>query len=234
MTRPPQTVKVLPLAQIRAHPGNVRDELGDLTDLACSIREHGILQPLTVTEIPGSDHYRLLDGHRRYAAAKLAPETKAPVVIRHLVDDPAEHTVVMLVTGSTGRPLSPVEKAKAYGRLRDTGLNLSEIARRVGVSPSQVSYYLNLLHLDEAILDQVDAGEIPATTAIATVREQRQADRAAAGTPPRGRPNVYHGSTHPLADIVSESCTHTRSYGGVGCGPCWEHAIRDNAIGGAA
>lgn len=68
MSRPRQTVTVLPVEQLKRHPGNIRDGLGDVEDMARSIREHGIVQPLTVTEHPSLDGaYTILDGHRRFA-----------------------------------------------------------------------------------------------------------------------------------------------------------------------
>ena len=75
-----QTVTHLALDELAAQPDNVRDGLGDLTDLAHSLREHGILQPITVAE--GPDGRRLLlAGHRRAAAARLAglPRVRQPV-----------------------------------------------------------------------------------------------------------------------------------------------------------
>lgn len=235
MTRARQTPTFLPAEQLAVHPGNIRDDLGDLTDMARSIREHGILQPLTVTEHPTQpDVYRIIDGHRRFNAARLVDEPRIPAIIRHNLVDENEQTIIMLVTGVHRRELSPIERARGYGRLHDAGLNMSEIARRVGCKPSTVSYYLNLLRLDEDTLEKVETGDLPVADAVAAVRQTRQADRAAAGTPPRGRPPAYFGSEHPLAPTVAQRCKHLSNYGGIRCGPCWEQAIREDALRSAA
>lgn len=196
MTRPRQTVTVLSVEQLKRHPENIREGLGDVADMARSIREHGIVQPLTVTEHETlEDTYVILDGHRRLAGAMLAQESRVPVVIRHDVEA-ADHTVLMLVTGTHRRELNPVERARGYARLRDDfGLNMTEIARRCGTHTSQVSTYLNLLRLPEETIAQVEAGEVPVGNAIAGVRQQRQAERTRNGTPLRGRPGRRHCRT---------------------------------------
>lgn len=81
MTKPRQTITHLPGEQLLANPANIRDDLGDLTDLAASIREHGILQPITVTE--HRDGFVLLAGHRRFAAGRMAGLSTFPAIIRH-------------------------------------------------------------------------------------------------------------------------------------------------------
>jgi ParB family chromosome partitioning protein len=130
-----QSVTHLPVDDLFAHPGNVRDDLGDLTDMASSIREHGILQPLTVTERPEGGHL-VLAGHRRLAAARLAGLSRVPVVIRHDVAELDEHLVLMLVENTQRRDLNPMERAEAYDALRNAGLTLSEVARRTGTTPT--------------------------------------------------------------------------------------------------
>jgi ParB family chromosome partitioning protein len=230
VTRPRQTITVVPIRQLTGHPDNIREDLGELEDLAKSIREHGIVQPLTVTEHPTvAKTFVVIDGHRRLAGALKAHETKVPVIIRHDLTDEAEHTVLMLVTGVHRRELNPVERARGYGQLLDSGLNMSEIARRTGVKPSVVSYYLNLLRLDDSTLEKVEEGELPVGQAIAAVRDQRQTERVETGTPLRGRPKAggWFGASHHLAAQVRERCTHrTRAQvGSVGCGPCWEQEL---------
>jgi ParB family chromosome partitioning protein len=233
MTRPRQTITVLPIRQLTSHPANIRDDLGDLDDMAKSIREHGIVQPLTVTEHPTlADTYVVIDGHRRLAGALKAHETKVPVMIRHGLADETEHTVLMLITGLHRLELNPVERARGYGRLQDAGLNMSEIARRTGVKPSVVSYYLNLLHLDDDTLERVEEGTVPVGAAIAAVREQRQAERVESGGALRGRPTfvrAWFGRSHRLAERVRERCTHRKltQIGEAGCGPCWEQEIAE-------
>lgn len=233
-----QTVAHVPIERLTAHPANIRDDLGDLTEMALSIREHGILQPLTATEdLEHDGNLLLLAGHRRLAAACLARLDSVPVIIRHGLDDPAEHLVVMLVENTHRRDLNPVERAEAYGALRSRGLTVTEIARRTGAHASTVSYYLNLLMLGPVERQQVAEGELPSTTAIATVREARQEARVAEGAPLRGRPKggSWFNGTHRLAATVKALCDHDGTkVGGIGCGPCWERVILDDATGAAS
>lgn len=234
MPRARQTIAHLPVEDLTANPANVREHLGDLTDLARSIHEQGLLEPLIVTEHP-KHGYLLLDGHRRLGAGLMTGLTHYPVIIRHNVTDPAEQTITMLATDVHKRAFKPMERAQAYGSLRNRGLTGAEIARRVGVSHATVQAYLNLLHLDGETAEKVDAGDLPVTKAVEVVVESRQAERVAAKKPVRGRPKHAHfGVDHPLATLAAAYCRaqdgHRPSYGGVACGPCWEHEIRMDAI----
>ncbi|WP_447643189.1 ParB/RepB/Spo0J family partition protein [Nocardioides zeae] len=232
-----QTVTVQPVSRLVANPANIRDDLGDLTEMASSIREHGVLQPLTATETHG-EQLLLLAGHRRLAAAQLVGLASVPVIIRHHIADEAEQTIVMLVENVQRRDLSPVEKAEAFASLRNRGLTLTEITRRTGVRQSTVSTLLALMDLDEQSRKEIREGHVNAGDAIAAVREVRRARREAAGTPERGRPVVvepYHFDLeHPLSPQVARICGHTtrpRVNKSLGCGQCWEAVIRADATG---
>jgi ParB family transcriptional regulator, chromosome partitioning protein len=232
MTRHRQSVRHLPVDALVQHPGNVRDDLGDVTELAASIREHGLLQPLVVTEHADGERYILLAGHRRLAASVKLRLTSVPVIVRHGVGD-LDQVVLMLVENLHRRDLDPIERAEAYGAMRHQGLSLAEIARRVGVGVSSVSKYLTLLDLDEKRRDEVRRGALAAHQAIAIVRDVRQETRAKRGGAAMGRPKgvktaLYFGPDHRLASAVRATCTHRdrRQVGGVGCGPCWEETIR--------
>lgn len=237
MNRPRQTAAHLKVELLTAHPDNIREDLGDLTDLARSIREHGILQPITVTErrLGG---FLILAGHRRLGAALLAGLDVVPVIIRHDVDDPTEHVVLMLVENVQRRDLSPVEKAEAFGALRNRGLTIADISRRTGVRQSTISTLLSLLELDDESREHVRNGQINAGDAVAAVRQVRQAQRASRGTPVRGRPVVveppHFDVTHPLLPLVSSICSHTtrpKIRPSNCCGQCWETVIRAVALG---
>lgn len=232
MPRARQTIAHLPVEELTANPANVRENLGDLTDLARSIHEQGLLEPLIVTEHPDFG-YLLLDGHRRLGAGLMTGLTHYPVIIRHHVTDIAEQTITMLATDVHKRAFKPMERANAYGSLRNRGLTGTEIARRVGVSLATVQAYLNLLHLDGETAEKVDAGELPVTKAVEIVVETRQAERVAAQKPVRGRPKGYFGDDHPLAKRAEAHCHHGYSHrigSGLACGRCWEHVIREDAI----
>lgn len=232
--RPRQTVTHLTVTELTAHPANVRTNLGDLDELTLSIRQVGILQPLTVTEHPDSG-YVLLAGHRRLGAAINAGLTRVPVVIRHDVTDTIDQLSLMLIENCQREDLHPIDRAQAYGALRNRGLTIGDIARRTGTSGPNVSRYLMLLDLPEPDREQLRTGHHTLTDAVRIVREARDAERRRerpTGGPigrPKGRKTTPHFSTrHPLAATVTAICDHrgVPKVGGVGCGPCWEAAIR--------
>lgn len=233
-----QTVTHLPIEALASHPSNIRDDLGDLTDLALSIREHGILQPVTVTVHPDGD-YLLIAGHRRVAAARSVDLRHIPAIIRHGVSDEATQLVLMLVENCQRRDLNAIEKAEAFGALRNRGLGQAEIARRTGVSPATVSHYLTLLELDEADRVELRGGAITLKDAFTVLRERRaEARPRTPNVGQRGRPKgsktkPYFSDQHRLASKVRGMCDHRGrvKVGTVGCGPCWEEAIRTD--GGA-
>lgn len=226
MTRPRQTATHVSVDQLMAHPDNIRDGLGDLTDLARSIQEHGILQPLTVTEHAG-DSFLILAGHRRFRAGLKVGLTSFPVIVRHGLDDHAEQLVVMLVENTQRRDLDPIEKSKAFQALLAEGLSQSEIARRVGCKPSTVNYYCAFLDLDEEPVQAVRDGRLTAQQAREGVVAGRQSTRASAAKPRRGRRPDYFGRTHALYATVRGLCDHGDRpvIGAAGCGQCWEQAI---------
>ncbi|MQY07239.1 ParB/RepB/Spo0J family partition protein [Actinomadura macrotermitis] len=109
---------------IHPHPANVREDLGDLTELIDSIRANGLLQPLVVRPHPTRDgHFELLAGHRRHAAALQAGRhgERLPVVVRHGVNDDGRAIEVMLIENCQRRELTPMEKAEALGALVNRG-----------------------------------------------------------------------------------------------------------------
>lgn len=233
--RPRQSVVHVPVERLVAHPSNIRDDVGDVSELAQSVREHGILQPLVATELPGTGKLILLAGHRRLAAALLIGLKAAPVVIRHEVTELSEHLVLMLVENTQRRDLNPMERAEAYDALRHGGLSNAEIARKTGTTPSTVGHYLNLLMLDEKERDEVRRGVRAAHKSIQQVRAAKQSQRVAAEKRPVGRPKgkktkSWFGETHPLACAARALCGHRGrpKVGAVACGPCWEQAIRED------
>jgi ParB family transcriptional regulator, chromosome partitioning protein len=225
------TVPDIHVSRITPHSANIREELGDLTELAASIRIHGIVQPLAVQPHPARPgRYQLLAGHRRLAAAKLARLEMVPCVIRRTAAEPARAIELMLVENCQRRDLSPVEKAEAMGALRNHGMTAAQIAKRTGLSDSTVSNCLALLDLDEATRARIAAGTVTVGSAIKAVRETRKAARdGTTGRPAQALP-PWFTSRHPLAAAAAALCGHTRrpQVGQIACGQCWEQAIRDD------
>ncbi len=125
------------------------DEKG-LNELAESIRQHGIIQPLVLRKI--SDKYEIIAGERRYKAAFIAGLNKVPAVIIDLNDN--ESAEVAIVENIQRRDLSPIEEAKSYKKLLDRGyLTQDQLAVRMGKTQATISNKLRLLNLDEKVQD---------------------------------------------------------------------------------
>lgn len=149
--------------QLQANPNQPRCQFDDdaLAALAASIREHGVLQPLLVSE-EGVGRYRILAGERRWRAARRAGLSRVPVVIRERVDE-AEAFELALVENLQRRDLTPMEEARAYENLRtERGLSQAAIAERVGFDRSTVANALRLLKLPTEIQAFVEDGRLSA------------------------------------------------------------------------
>ena len=129
-----------------------------LRELAESIREHGIIQPLIVTR-DEEGGYRLIAGERRLQAARLAGLETVPVVVREAAD--SELLELALIENIQRADLNPVEEAMAYRRLiEEYGLTQEEVARRVGKSRATIANALRLLNLEAEIRRSLVSGEI--------------------------------------------------------------------------
>jgi ParB family chromosome partitioning protein len=129
-----------------------------LRELADSIREHGVIQPLIVTR-DDEGGFRLIAGERRLQAARLAGLEAVPVVVREAAD--AEMLEIALIENIQRADLNPVEEAMAYRRLvEEYGLTQEEVARRVSKSRATVANALRLLQLEAEIRRSLVSGEI--------------------------------------------------------------------------
>lgn len=149
---------------IAPNPEQPRQRFDDaaLVELADSIREHGLLQPLVVTRLvaeSGAVSYRLIAGERRLLAARRAGLTRVPVVVRETT--PRGLLELALVENLQRADLGPLEAAQAYRRLAEEfGLSQEEIAARVGKSRVAVANALRLLSLPEPIKEGLSSGQI--------------------------------------------------------------------------
>lgn len=239
MSIPKQTATMLPLAFLTAHPNNVRKNVGDISELAASIRQNGLVQPIVVTELPNrKGQYLILAGHRRAKACERAGMKQVPCIVRHDVSHLADHLTLMLVENCQRTNLGPVEKADAIRELMDLGLTQAEVARQTGMHSSTVNSLILINELDEDSLEAVKAGDITVGAAQEAVRKERAASRERLGDPARGRPvqvdPPHFRRSHPLARHVNDLCDHSTrpKVGEVGCGECWEEIIRTDALGG--
>lgn len=133
-----------------------------LAELANSIREHGIIQPLTVLPADQDGRFRIVAGERRWRAAELAGLEELPCVVTPL--DELKQQTVMLVENLQRAELSPLEEAQAFQVLRDKlGLTETEIAARVGKSQPHVANRLRLLMLPGSAQEAIAKGIISAS-----------------------------------------------------------------------
>lgn len=151
----------LPVDQIIANPRQPRQWMQDeaLQELAASIREHGILQPLIVSQDAQTGQYVLIAGERRLRAARLAGLEQVPVWVRQVTD--RERLELALIENVQRADLTPLETAEAYQHLHEEfGLAHEEIAIQVGKSRASVTNTLRLLKLAEPVRNALAEGKI--------------------------------------------------------------------------
>ena len=174
-------LKKLPLHKIEPNPDQPRRDFDpeELEELAESIRTHGVIQPLTVREMPNG-YYQIIAGERRWRASRLAGLEEIPAVIIEADDKKAME--LALIENLQRSDLNPVEEANGYDSLiREYGLTQEEAAARVGKSRPAVANALRLLSLCEGVLDKVRSGELTAGHARAVLQlksEKKQLEAA--------------------------------------------------------
>ena len=147
-----------------------------LKELAASIKEHGIIQPLVLRRL--GDKYEIIAGERRYKASKMAGLTSVPAIIS-LLDD-RKSAEVAIVENVQRRDLSSIEEAKSYKALLDKGyLTQDELAKKMGLSQSAISNKLRLLSLSEKVQDALMNGKISERHArsLLQVSEKEEQDK---------------------------------------------------------
>lgn len=168
---------------IISNPFQPRQDMdaAELAELAESIRQHGVLQPLLVSRIEkddGATAYQVIAGERRLQAARLAGLTEVPVVLKETT--PREVLELALVENLQRSDLNPLEEAQAYRRLMDEfGLSQAEVGSRVGKSRSAVANALRLLGLSEEMQSSLAKGEISEGHARALLGLPEEARREA-------------------------------------------------------
>jgi len=135
---------MIPIEQLKPHPDNPRKDVGDVAELAESIKANGIFQNLTV--IPDDDTYMVVIGHRRLAAAKAAGLTELPCMVVEM--DAKEQISTMLLENMQRNDLTIWEQAQGFQMMLDLGETESDIAEKTGFSKTTVRHRLKLLELD--------------------------------------------------------------------------------------
>ena len=172
-------IKMVRVSAIEPNRGQPRKEFDSesLSELADSIREHGVLQPLLVRRLPWAsledESYQLVAGERRWRAARMAGLSEVPVVVREMSE--AEVLEFALIENLQREDLNPLEEAGGYQELIDTfGLTQEEVARKVGRSRSAVANALRVLKLPQELHPYLRDGDLTAghAKALLTVKER--------------------------------------------------------------
>ncbi len=154
-----QNIMQIPVEEIipnRFQPRLTFDERG-LEELANSIKQHGIIQPLVLRRV--EDKYEIIAGERRYKAAIIAGLTEVPGIVANIDDNKSAE--VAIVENVQRRNLTPIEEAKSYKNLLDKGyLTQSELAKKMGISQSAIANKLRLLNLDEKVQEALLKSQI--------------------------------------------------------------------------
>lgn len=152
-------VQEIPLERITANPYQPRLHFdpAQLQELADSIRQHGVIQPILVVET--GEGYQLVAGERRVQASRLAGLATIPAQVRHY--DDRTILALALVENVQRAELDPIEKARALARLKEEfGATQEELAKEIGVSRPQVANLLRLLALPESVQAHIQAGNL--------------------------------------------------------------------------
>ncbi len=151
----------IPVDQILPNPSQPRAEMDDISldELANSIREHGIIQPLILTKNETGDQYMLIAGERRLRAAKLVGLESVPCIVRQASEQ--ERLELALIENIQRENLSPLDSAHAYLKLQEEfGLTQDQVAERVGKSRVAVTNTIRLLKLPEEALVALNSEKI--------------------------------------------------------------------------
>ena len=128
-----------------------------LEELAASIKEYGLIQPIVVTKKDG--YYSIIAGERRWRASKIAGLTEIPAIIRE--DDEKVNSEISLIENMQREDLNPVEKAMGIKMLMDNyGMTQEDIAKKLGKGRSTIANWIRVLNLDPRVLEMAKEGKI--------------------------------------------------------------------------
>ena len=175
-------IVMIPRSLLHAHPDNPRKDLGDLTELKESIKAHGVMQNLTVVPDEGDgDGYKILIGHRRFAASEGILEELPCVVAKDLTD--RDQVGIMLVENIQRSDLTFVEQAHGFQMMMDLGETVETIAEKTGFSKATVKHRLEIAKLSDkslnkerewqlSISDLIELEKVPTVKARETILKE--------------------------------------------------------------
>ena len=197
-------VKQIPLNQIGANPNQPRKTFSDaeLAELAASIKEKGVLQPILLRAVTGQPYlYEIVAGERRFRASKLAGKQDIPALIKTISDENAME--IALIENVQRENLNPIEEAGAYKNLmHQCGYSLGDIVRLIGKSESYIRNAMRLMELPESVKNMVKEGQLSASHARAI---------AVAENPEKlAREIVNNGLTVAATDALVKGATRSK------------------------
>ena len=153
------TLKNLKITEVEPNRDQARKRFDEeaLEELAGSIKEYGLIQPIVVTK--KDDYYSIVAGERRWRASKIAGLTEIPAIIRE--DDEKANAEISLIENMQREDLNPIEKATGIKTLMDNyGMSQEEVAKKLGKARSTIANWARVLNLDPRVLDMVREGKI--------------------------------------------------------------------------
>ena len=180
-----RSLRHVPIEFLKSSTANPRKSFGaeEIEDLANSIRDKGLLQPLVVRRAQEPNYFEIVAGERRWRAAQRAGLHELPVLVRELND--AEMLEIALIENIQRTDLNPIEEATGYARLiEEFSYTQQQLAESIGKSRSHIANTLRLLNLPVSVRRQVEQGELSAGHAralVATDNPEALADRIIAG-----------------------------------------------------
>jgi ParB family chromosome partitioning protein len=167
-------VRIIDRTLLVANPNQPRQTFTDLEidELCASIKTHGVLQPILVRPVMGSDKFEIVAGERRFRAATRAELPQVPVIIKEMSN--REALEVAIVENVQRQNLSPLEEARSYQRLMDEfSMTAQEISEKVGKDRASIANIVRVLKLPEVVQEMLNEGRITLghAKAILTVKE---------------------------------------------------------------
>ena len=154
-----EELKIIQLSEIQKNPYQPRKDFSEekIQELAQSIKENGLIQPIIVRQSPVIG-YEILAGERRYRASIVAGLSEVPVIVKNLSDQ--DMMVHSIIENLQREDLNPVDEAKAYQSLIDKGFTHADIAEKMGKSRPYITNLVRLLNLSPSILKEVEPGRL--------------------------------------------------------------------------
>ena len=154
-----EELKIIQLSENQKNPYQPRKDFSEekIQELAQSIKENGLIQPIIVRQSPVIG-YEILAGERRYRASIVAGLSEVPVIVKNLSDQ--DMMVHSIIENLQREDLNPIDEAKAYQSLIDKGFTHADIAEKMGKSRPYITNLVRLLNLSPSILKEVESGRL--------------------------------------------------------------------------